>query len=179
MTLDFLYWADGVQKQLLETACSEYQKKTGVTINAEALPADGSFDTYIQTRRASNTLPDVSYMGETNIMKYDAMGILADISDMVQSGKISKKLDAVTIKNTKGNTIGVGLSNQLVILYYNKDMFDKAGLEYPPTDVSKAWSWDKFVDTAKKLTVDTNGKRRATPDSTPAALKRTGLGLTA
>ncbi len=36
-----------------------------------------------------------------------------------------------------------------LVMYYNKDMFDKAGLAYP----SKDWTWKEFLDAAEKLTV--------------------------
>ena len=36
------------------------------------------------------------------------------------------------------------------VLYYNKAMFDEAGLQYPSAD----WSWDQFRDAAKALTLD-------------------------
>ncbi len=39
------------------------------------------------------------------------------------------------------------------VLYYNKDMFDKAQLAYP----NDKWTWDDFLSAAKKLTLDTNG----------------------
>lgn len=38
-------------------------------------------------------------------------------------------------------------------IYYNMDMFDKAGLKYP----SKNWTYDDFLSLAEKLTEDTNG----------------------
>ncbi|BCN30060.1 ABC transporter substrate-binding protein [Anaeromicropila herbilytica] len=175
--LNFLYWADGVQKTLVENACKEYEKQTGVHIKAEALPADETFDSYIQTRMASNNLPDVSYMGEGDMMKYNEMGILADIDDLLSSGKIPKKLDAVTIKSPEGKTLGVGLSNQLVLLYYNKDMFDAAGIEYPPTKVEDAWTWDQFVEVAKKLTVDVNGKNATEDGFAPDKIQTYGIGF--
>lgn len=175
--LSFLYWADEVQKKLVTNACLAYEQKNGVKINAEALPADETFEAYIQTRKEAGTLPDVSYIGETDIVKYNAMGILADISDLFSSGKINKKLDAVTIKTTDGKTLGVGLSNQLVLLYYNKDMFDKAGLAYPPTKVEDAWTWDKFVEIAKKLTVDTNGKNGTQAGFNAKKIKTYGIGF--
>lgn len=175
--LSMLYWADDVQKQLVMKACQDYEAQTGIKINAEALPADETFEAYIQTRKASNTLPDVSYMGETDIVKYNAMGILADISDLFDEGKINEKLGAVTIKDSNGKIIGVGLSNQLVLLYYNKDMFDAAGLEVPPSRVEDAWSWDKFVEVAKKLTVDTEGKNATEAGFNPKKIKTYGIGF--
>ena len=38
-------------------------------------------------------------------------------------------------------------------MYYNKDMFDKYKLPYP----DETWDWDKYLEVAKKLTLDTNG----------------------
>ena len=37
-----------------------------------------------------------------------------------------------------------------VVLYYNKDMFDAAGLEYPQAD----WTWDDLLTAAQALTKD-------------------------
>lgn len=39
------------------------------------------------------------------------------------------------------------------ILFYNKDMFDAAGVAYPTAD----WTWEDFKNAAKALTKDTNG----------------------
>jgi multiple sugar transport system substrate-binding protein len=37
-------------------------------------------------------------------------------------------------------------------LYYNKDMFDAAGVAYPPAFGETPWTWEQFVDAAIKLT---------------------------
>jgi multiple sugar transport system substrate-binding protein len=175
--LNFLYWADGTQKELIEKACASYEEETGVHINAEALPADETFETYILARKEAGNLPDVSYMGETEIMKYNEMGILSDIDDLFETGKIPDKLDAVTIRDQEGKIIGVGLSNQLVLLYYNKDMFDAADIDYPSADVSKAWSWEEFIEIAQKLTVDVNGKNATEDGFDPDRIQTYGIGF--
>ena len=40
-----------------------------------------------------------------------------------------------------------------LVVYYNKDMFDAAGLPYP----GERWTWDEFLQTARALTKDTDG----------------------
>ena len=40
-----------------------------------------------------------------------------------------------------------------MILYYNKSLFDAAGLDYP----ADAWTWSEFVAVARQLTVDHSG----------------------
>ena len=39
-----------------------------------------------------------------------------------------------------------------LVTYYNKDLFDAAGLPYP----NAGWTWDDFISTAKTLTLDTD-----------------------
>jgi ABC-type glycerol-3-phosphate transport system substrate-binding protein len=48
-----------------------------------------------------------------------------------------------------GSVYGLPRDNEINILYYNKDLFDKAGVAYPTAD----WTWDDFLAAAEKLTV--------------------------
>ncbi len=41
-----------------------------------------------------------------------------------------------------------------IVIYYNKKLFDKFGVPYPPKD---EWDWNQFMATVKALTRDTNG----------------------
>lgn len=45
------------------------------------------------------------------------------------------------------NYIPIGWNN--IMINYNRDLFDKAGLAYP----ARGWTWEQFRDTAKALTV--------------------------
>ncbi len=48
----------------------------------------------------------------------------------------------------EGNTYALPFRSDSWILYYNKDLFDKAGIAYPSNDMT----WDQFADTARKVT---------------------------
>ena len=52
-----------------------------------------------------------------------------------------------------GGQYGLPASYSNVVLYYNKNLFDAAGLPYPDDKMD----WATFMDTNKKLTKDTNG----------------------
>lgn len=47
------------------------------------------------------------------------------------------------------NLYGVPENLQSMVLYYNKDLFDKAGVEYP----NENWTWDDAIAAAKQLTI--------------------------
>lgn len=43
-----------------------------------------------------------------------------------------------------GKAVGIGSSPQMYVMYYNVDIFKKAGINPPSTDAKDAWTWDKF-----------------------------------
>jgi multiple sugar transport system substrate-binding protein len=55
-------------------------------------------------------------------------------------------------------------------IYYNKDLFDEAGLEYPPAAYGEPyadgdpWDFEKMAELAMLLTVDENGNDATSPD---------------
>jgi multiple sugar transport system substrate-binding protein len=71
--------------------------------------------------------------------------------------------------------IGTGLATGVILTYYNKDIFDAAGVPYPPAKASEAWSWDQFVGYAKKLTKDRNGKTADQAGFDPTAIDTYGI----
>ena len=52
------------------------------------------------------------------------------------------------------NLFGVPENIQMMALYYNKDIFDKAGVAYPDA----TWTYDKLLEVAKQLTLTEGGK---------------------
>ena len=59
---------------------------------------------------------------------------------------------AVADFTTPGGQFGLPRDLNVVALYYNKAMFDAAGVPYPDA----SWDWAKLVEVAHKLTLDTN-----------------------
>ena len=94
-------------------------------------------------------------MNEQGVITWAMQGKLADVSNMYEG--TSKPLDQLAFKY-QGKTVAYSCANNIIALFYNKKMFDKAGVAYPPTTADGAWTWDQFVATAKKLTLDKNGK---------------------
>lgn len=115
-----------------------------------------SYMAKLNAMATANELPDTGIMSEAGVLQWAEMGNLADISDMYGTGE-SKPLDSLAFKY-QGKPVAYSVANEILLLYYNKDMFDKAGIAYPPNSADKAWTWDEFVATAKKLTLDKNGK---------------------
>lgn len=116
------------------------------------------YETKLNTMAAAKQLPDTAIMAEPMAIRYAAAGLLGDVSDMYTAAEAPLKSLAFTYK---GKTVAYSCANEVLVLYYNKKLFDKAGLPYPPASADKAWTWAQFVEVAKKLTVDKNGKNAA------------------
>lgn len=113
------------------------------------------YETKLNTMAAAKQLPDTCMMAEPMTIRYAASGLLADVSDMYKPEEAPLKSLAFTYK---GKTVAYSCANEVLVLYYNKKLFDAAKVPYPPASADKAWTWKEFIDTAKKLTKDKNGK---------------------
>lgn len=116
------------------------------------------YETYIEklnTMATAGELPDTAIMSEAGVIQWAEQGMLLDISEMYPAGS-PKPLDSITFKY-QGKPVAYSAANEILMMFYNKDMFDAAGVEYPSYDYNEAWTWDEFVDAAKKLTLDANG----------------------
>lgn len=115
-----------------------------------------TYMTELNTMATAGNLPDTAIMQEKAVLQWAEQGVLADVSSMYE-GADSKPLDYLAFQYD-GKPVAYSSANEILILYYNKDMFDKAGVAYPPDATDKAWTWDEFVAAAKQLTIDKNGK---------------------
>lgn len=126
-----------------------------IEVEVQAIPWE-NYMTKLNTLATAGQLPDTGMLKEDGVIQWSSEGMLNDVSAMYE-GSDSKPLDSLAYKH-KGNTVAYAAANEILLLYYNKDMFDKAGVAYPPAVLDQAWTWDEFVETAKKLTIDKNGK---------------------
>ncbi len=157
VTLQYAFWGDQNEINATNAYLNGYmQKHPNVKIEALNFGSNTDFNTKITTLAASNTLPDLGYFYEPNVLTWGMSGKFVDLTDFYKSQPA--KLDAIKFVTPDGKIVGVSVANEVQVIWYSRKMFDDAGLPYPPAEASKAWSWDKFVQVAKQLTKDANGK---------------------
>ncbi|MFN8468868.1 MAG: sugar ABC transporter substrate-binding protein [Caldilineaceae bacterium] len=114
-------------------------------------PWDDYF-TKIQALWASGdtkVIPDIAFLWPTP--QYAAEGVLENLDPYIE--KANYNLDDYwpgLLESAKynGSVYGFPRDIESNIIYYSKDMFDKAGVAYPSND----WTWDDFLAAAEKLT---------------------------
>ncbi len=117
------------------------------------------FDAKLRTMIAGGTSPDVtSHYGAGGFIEYYNKNMILDLTPLMSAAKYNPvdegvRDDLLKIYNVNGKQYGIPVSAYVSMLFYNKDMFDKAKLPYPTTDYEdKSWTFDAMVEVAKKLT---------------------------
>jgi multiple sugar transport system substrate-binding protein len=131
---------------------SEFEKQNiDITIDYQPVAFKDYF-TKLQTLVASGTAPDTFELNYENFVNYASKGTLLDLSEQISK---DKDFDAAVYDRTaydvfKYNNKQYGLVSSFsnVVLFYNKDLFDKAGVKYPDS----SWTWKDELAAAQKLT---------------------------
>lgn len=114
-----------------------------IKVEVETIGYDDYF-TQMQTRVAGGTAPDCYELNIENFAAYANKGMLAEITGQDLSGLNETALGAF---NVGGKQYGLPESFSNVVLIYNKDLFDQAGVAYPTDD----WTQDDLQAAAEAI----------------------------
>lgn len=156
--ITYSYWGTPDEAASTQAVLDTYNaSQDKIFVELMCIPNE-QYTTKLQSMAIAGEMPDCGIMNENGVLAFANAGLLADVSDMY-ANKDSKPLDCVTFKNEGVTPVAYSGCNEILMLYYNKDMFDAAGLPYPPATLEDAWTWDEFVEVARQLTIDKNGKK--------------------
>lgn len=116
----------------------------GITVDVTTLPYADYF-TALQTDLAAGTTADVFDIEYATYPTYQASGAFAPLEGVDTS---VYRGDIAAAYQTDGVSYALPTSFSTVVLYFNKDLFDAAGLEYPTSD----WTWEDEKAAAEALT---------------------------
>jgi len=128
------------QWQKILDACTA---ETGITIDRQAIPRDELIQKVLLGAQQGQ-LPNVLRIDNPDLQQIADTGALAPLTDygVDLTGLYANLIDAGTYN---GKVYGIAPGINGMALFYNKDMFETAGLE-PPT------TWAEVKDVAAKLT---------------------------
>jgi multiple sugar transport system substrate-binding protein len=127
---------------------SDYTAETGIEIERVGIKYEDFLGKILQAA-AANKLPDVIMIDNPWNSAMAAEGVLADLTDRVDKwGQWDEYYEGPAESATWDDRIyGVPNESNNLIMYYDKTVFDEAGLTAPT-------SWDEFASDAQKLTSD-------------------------
>ena len=115
-----------------------------ITVEVTTLPY-GDYGTALQTDLAAGTESDVFDIEYSNYAQYQANGVLAPIEVANPGAYKASLLEAYA---TDGVQYALPSSFSDVVLYFNKELFDANGLDYPTQD----WTWADEKAAAEAIT---------------------------
>lgn len=151
VTITYALW-DSNQEKGIRTMADEFEKSNpGIKINLQVV-GWSDYWTMLEAAATGGSLLDTFWMHSNEIYRYASNDMLMDLSDRI---KKSDKIDLSNypeelskIYNQKGKQYAIPKDYDTIGLWYNKKMFDDAGVSYP----DDTWTWDTLKDAAKKLT---------------------------
>jgi multiple sugar transport system substrate-binding protein len=135
---------DGNEENLQKIVDAFEDENPNITVEVTTLPY-ADYGTAIQTDLAAGTESDVFDIEYANYAQYQANGVLAPIEVANPDAYKQSLLEAYA---TDGTQYALPSSFSDVVLYYNKDLFDAAGLDYP----TSGWTWADEKAAAEALT---------------------------
>ena len=153
--LSFSVWGDPEELAILQEIADDFTAKNP---NVEITVNVSDWDTYwdkLQTTLAAGNPPDVFAMDAPLYSDYQSRGVLLNLqsyvdSDFDLSGYYPASLQCY---QTADGYYGLPRDIQPSAMYFNKDMFDEAGVAYPDEN----WTWQDLIDAGQKLTKDRDG----------------------
>ena len=104
----------------------------------------------ISVAASSNNQPDIIGFDGPWTQNFAAQGVLAPLDEYLPQGwKDDVVLATLTEQSYKDRLYGMGIQQDSLALYYNKDMTDAAGIKVP-TSLDEAWTWEQARDAMAK-----------------------------
>lgn len=172
--LPFTFWGSPQEKRAVDDMIAAFNDAhPGIVVRGQHIPTD--YGIKLNTMIAGGTPPAAGYLGADMAYEWGEEGIILDLAPYYERDPDSTNRFENTFYTLGDKIYGGWTVAETMITYYNKDVFDEAGLSYPPATAGDAWTWDEFVEVAKKLTKDRNGVDATSPDFDPENIETYGV----
>lgn len=149
-TLSISIW-DPNQEPGINEILADFTEETGIKTKLTVVKWD-EYWTMLEAGAQGGSLPDVFWMHSNESQRYMSNDMLLDLTDKIADSDLIDPAnypeDIWGLYTYDEKYYAVPKDVDTIALWYNKAMFDEAGLAYPTAD----WTWDDVTEAAKKLT---------------------------
>lgn len=158
--LIFTGWGGPEEKAVFSTLVQEFMR-LHPEIKIRYIVVPQNYMQKLQIMMAGGTPPDVFYIPDGDFPAFVVKETMAPLTEFVKNSDVIKEDEfwpsALSRYRYDGHNLGRGTLYALpkdigpFAMYYNKDLFRKAGLPYP--SATEPMTWDEAVVVWKKLTI--------------------------
>jgi multiple sugar transport system substrate-binding protein len=182
VNITFGGWGGTAEDEGVQAAIEVFQEENpGITVTWQHTPDAADFSLQLVTDIAAGTAPDTGFVESNYYETLRQQGLLVDITDNIMNDELLGQPDyflpqeAARCADANGRWHGIGSCWVAPHIYYNAQLFDDEGLTPPGFKDEEIWDWDTFVETAKQLTVDVNGRHPDDNGFDPDNIERWGV----
>ena len=143
------YFETDAQKEMMQSLIDGFNASQDEYEASHVYVPFADYEKQLTLGIASGELPDLVILDGCSMASFIQLGLFGDISDAdinwdeyMEGPMVSTMLD--------GKHYGIPFATNCTALFYNKDLFDEAGIDYPDENTT----WDEFHEMAKTLTKD-------------------------
>ncbi len=127
-----------IVQRLLSDVIGDELEAENITIQYE--PLEGDYNAALTNALSAGTAADLFYLPGETAPGFIATGKVLPLNDLVDSSVYLDNLNQTFTQD--GNLYGIAKDFNTLAVFYNKDLFDEAGVEYPNADDD----WNTFAD---------------------------------
>ncbi len=143
------YFETDAQKEMIQTLMDGFNSSQDKYTATHVYVPFSDYEKQLTLGIASGELPDLVILDGCSMASFISLGLFGDISDadIAWDEYIEGPLNSTM---ADGKHYGIPFATNCTALFYNKDMFDTAGIAYPNENTT----WAEFHEMAKALTKD-------------------------
>ncbi len=142
------YEGQGVSNEAMEAAVKSFEAENPDLKIKRTSFAFGDLSKSIIQGGVGGQIPDVAIIDNVDNQNFASLGLLKDITSEVSSMQSEYYEGPWSSTQLNGKTYGLPMNSNNLALFYNKTLFEQAGVATPPS------TWDELAATAKKLATD-------------------------
>lgn len=155
VTITYGIWDSAQQAGVEQQIAAFKEVQPNITVEVQLTPWS-DYWTKLQTAVAGGEAFDVFWLNSANCPVYASAGALVPLDSAFGEGGLNKDdypEQILNLYNYEGVQYGTPREYDTIGLWYNKDIFDAAGVDYP----DDTWNWDKLLEVANELHDEANG----------------------
>lgn len=157
-TISFMVSGDTAELAAYQTLVTAFEAEhPQIDINLQHIPSEGEYRQRLAAGFSSGEAPDVMLINYRRFGTFADQGGLEPLTDYLAGSQLIAASDfypaALDAFQWQQDLWCIPQNVSSLVVYYNRDLFDAAGVPYPAGD----WTWVDFLATAQALTRDLDG----------------------
>jgi len=150
----FMRWDNDRVETVAKPVIAAFSKANPkITVEFENIGKGADYYAKLNTLAAAADMPDVTYLAPHYVAIFASKSAILPLDDQMKAAGISPQAfypKVLAFYQMGGKTYGLPIDAAVVATFYNKTMFDSAGVAYP----QKGWKWTDLVQIGKKFVKD-------------------------